>query len=108
MKGPDWFIVGIRLLGAWFLAQSVIYAVSFLDLHLGITPLADARITNHYAYLLYTTGYLFVALVFLVGAAYVARLCYGRMGADSDKRGVVNDGDYRFSRTNDRDDRSTH
>ena len=91
MRGHDWFIVGIRLLGAWFLGQSAIYLVTFLDLHLGMTPLPDARITNPDAYLLYVGGYLFVALAFLFGAGLLARLCYGRANTESGKRPFTED-----------------
>jgi hypothetical protein len=85
MKASDWFGVGVRILGLWFLGHCVIYLASFLDLFLGITPLEDARVANSNAYLVYVVGYAFVGLVFVIGAGFLSRLFYGRSDKLSEK-----------------------
>jgi hypothetical protein len=96
MKGLDWFIVGVRLLGVWFLAQAVMYGVTFLDVALGMTPLRG-DVTTPNVYLLYGAGNLLLALFFLFGAEPVAGWCYGRARADRGKRRFVDEEEDEFS-----------
>jgi hypothetical protein len=76
MKAHELFVVGVRLLGVWFGAQSVIYALTFMDAALGISPL-QVGVTTPYVYLLYASGNCALALILLIGAPLISALFYG-------------------------------
>lgn len=75
MKAADWFTVGVRLVGVWFVAQSVLYAVSFLDVTYGFSTLRDGTLTPN-AFLLYAAANLFLGLLLMLGAGLFTGLCY--------------------------------
>jgi hypothetical protein len=79
MKPRDWFVVGVRLLGAWWFVEGVHYALSFLDVRLGLSPLRDyaGQVAGvPHAYLLYAAGYWAVAVYALFGTEHLARWCF--------------------------------
>ncbi len=75
MKARDWFVVGVRLLGVWFLGQAALFALAHFDFELGWN--VHPNVANPSAYLLHAIGHLLIALLFLVGSSFLGRLFYG-------------------------------
>jgi hypothetical protein len=69
----DWFIVGVRLMGAWWLAQTVIHIFFYLEARLLEGPSQSPASS----YLFGSAGYAVLALYFLLGTNHLARLTYG-------------------------------
>lgn len=77
MNGSDWFTVGVRLIGVWYLAQSAVYVITFLDVYLEITPL-QAGVKTPFVYLFYAFGNALITLSLLLGARLLAHSCFNQ------------------------------
>jgi hypothetical protein len=103
MRGADWFIVGVRLIGVWFLAQSIVYVITFFDVFLDITPL-QAGVRTPFTYLFYAFGETIMAVGLMVGAPRLANALFGPIQPDRPR--FLDDGDEDFPPSIKREDES--
>ena len=82
MRPRDWFLVGIRLLGAWVFYRSFAYFLAFgaarLDLRYSSSVAAelDASRGTELYYLWYALGYCALAAFFIFGAERITKIVF--------------------------------
>ena len=85
----DWFILGVRLLGAWLLTGAFDRLAAFFVYRFGVwSPTEDY--TPH-ALLFYVAADLVLAAYFLLGTRHLAGLCYGAEGGKGGSRPAVDE-----------------
>jgi hypothetical protein len=75
MRGRDWFVVGIRLIGFWFLVKPLGYGASMLDI--AVNQLERPGATPLGGYLIYIIADLICGIVLVRFAEGIGNICYG-------------------------------
>jgi len=88
MTAPDWFKLGLRLLGAWLLTRAMPYLAFFVEL--GFTGNNNEGGYPPAGYLIFFAFDLSLALFFLFGARHLTDLCY-KADAEAEADNDAND-----------------
>jgi hypothetical protein len=92
MRPRDWFLVGIRLLGAWVFYRGVNEFTNFLSVVLDVVPQnyldrdfggSSWRATKNY--LLYAAAYIAIALFFVFGGEGITKWVFDEYPRESDE-----------------------
>ena len=91
MRPRDWFLVGIRIFGAWPIYRGVIETTNFLTVLLGVMPddyrdqvfggSTERAATN---YLLYAVANFVIGLYFVFGGESLTKWVFGEYPPESD------------------------
>lgn len=81
MHARDWFMVGARLFGLWFVYQAIVQFMHALE-SVVIRPAMATPYSNDLSpmtviYFLYGCAFLFMAAYLFFGTRHLASLCYG-------------------------------